>query len=87
MLEAQVRDFTDLSEFTDLGNFTDLSDFTAHVGGPSARFDLVELHAGIAYAGLNRLDSLRWGRRKKGEGRMNEEAGRRTTEEGGRKKE
>ena len=47
MLEAQARDFTDLS------------DFTAHVGDPGARFDLVELHAGIAYAGLNRFDSLR----------------------------
>ena len=81
MLEAQVCDFTDLSNFTDLG------DFMAHVGGPGTQFDLVEPHAGIAYAGLNRLDSLRWGRRKKGEGRMNEEAGRRTAEEGGRKKE
>ena len=53
MLEAQVCDFTDLSNFTDLG------DFTAHVGGPGTRFDLVETHAGIAYAGLNRLDPLR----------------------------
>ena len=51
MLEAQVCDFTDLSNFTDLG------DFTAHVGGPGTRFDLA--YAGIAYAGLNRLDSLR----------------------------